>query len=536
MVSLHRNTKLRIMALILMLIMLVPQVIFAESYNASPNKNPAPSSSSRPDKREDDMLVATTAIAVDATTGRQLYGKQEDRKIYPASTTKVLTALLVLENLDLDQEVEVSRNAIVGESSIYLEEGEVITIRDLLHGLLLKSGNDAAVALAEAVAGSVKEFAVMMNERAAELGCVNSNFKNPHGLPNEEHYTTAQDYARIVIEASKHEEFMNIVSTLKYTIHSKRADGSDRDYTISNTNKLLPNSGEEFAYEYMLGGKTGYTDAAQNAFVGVSEKDGMRVVTVVFGSTQEQKWWDTQKLANYAFSVYNPLPAQDIYAANTITVNVENAQNPDDATLTLRLPEEEAARLSFLCSPEEIEDIRLNFSQYASITYRDGAAVTAPVQQGETVATLYFNYPNVPEITLNLTADRMIASVIEETPAAQETQLPVASSGISIVTHDVAQDGWSALYLLVIIPIVLFVILLVWLIVEIKRAKIAKREEERRRRTEEINRKRALREQAHLQSSPLPRSQRGGSAPYSDAPRPANRGSARSHPTNRRSR
>ena len=204
MVSLHRNTKLRIMALILMLIMLVPQVIFAESYNASPNKNPAPYSSSRPDKLEDDMLVATTAIAVDATTGRQLYGKQEDRKIYPASTTKVLTALLVLENLDLDQEVEVSRNAIVGESSIYLEEGEVITIRDLLHGLLLKSGNDAAVALAEAVAGNVKEFAVMMNERAAELGCVNSNFKNPHGLPNEEHYTTAEDYAKLVIEASKH--------------------------------------------------------------------------------------------------------------------------------------------------------------------------------------------------------------------------------------------------------------------------------------------------------------------------------------------
>ena len=130
----------------------------------------------------------------------------------------------------------------------------------------------------------------------------------------------------------------------------------------------------------------------------------------------------------------------------------------------------------------------------------------------------------------------MIASVIEETPAAQETHLPVASSGISIVTHDVAQDGWSALYLLVIIPIVLFVILLVWLIVEIKRAKIAKREEERRRRTEEINRKRALREQAHLQSSPLPRSQRGGSGSFGDTPRPSGRGNVRSHPTNRRSR
>ena len=499
--------------------MLIPTTIFADSFKASPNRDPAEYSSSRPDKLEADMLIATSAIAVDASTGRMLFGKEVDRKIYPASTTKVMTALLALENLDLDKTVTVSRNCLVGESSIYLEEGEQIAVRDLLYGLLLKSGNDAAVALAEAVAGSVSDFAEMMTARAEELGCENSNFKNPHGLTHESHYTTAGDYYKVFLEALKHEEFRTIIGTRNYTIKSRRADGSDREYNITNTNKLLPNSGEEFAYEYMLGGKTGYTDAAQSAFVGLSEKDGMRVVTVVFGSTTEGKWTDTQKLANYAFASYKPLPAQEVYAANAVTVQVENAVDASDASLLLNLSEEEAAKLSFLCSASEIDEIRTNFAQYASISYRDGNAVTAPVQQGDTVATLHFNYPDIEEIELKLTADRMIAGIIEETPAAEQTPPPTVSSGISIVTHDVPQDGWSPLYLLVIIPIVLFVILLVWLIVEIRRAKIYKREEARRRRTEEINRQRAIRAQAHLQNNPLPQSRRTADR-LSDVERP----------------
>jgi len=504
----HKSLKLRITALLLLLMMLIPCVVYADSFRASPNKSPASYSASRPDKLDDDMLIATTAIAVDASTGRVLYGKKIDRQIYPASTTKVLTALLVLENLDLDQTVTVSRNAIVGESSIYLEEGEIISVRDLLYGLMLKSGNDAAAALAEAVAGSVSDFADMMNDRAQELGCKNSNFETPHGLPNDNHYTTAEDFYKVFLAAIEHEEFLEIIGTYKYTIESTRADGSERTYAISNTNKLLPNSGEEYAYKYMVGGKTGYTDAAQSAFVGLSEKDGMRVVTVVFGSTQDGKWTDTQKLADYAFACYEPLPAQDIYAANAVTVQVENAVDPNDASLLLNLPEEEAAKLSFLCSAAEIEDIRLNFAHYASISYKDGTAVTAPVQQGDTVATLHFNYPGVPEVTMKLTADRMIAGIIEETPAVEETPLPIASSGISIITYDVEQGGWSPLYLLVIIPVVLFVILLVWLIVEIRRAKIYKREQERRMRTEKVNRERAMRAQAHLRNDPLPQSRR----------------------------
>lgn len=498
--------KLTILLALTLLLTLLPQVCFAQSYKASPNRDPASYSSSRPDKLSEDMLVATSAVAVDAYTGRVLFSKQPDRKIYPASTTKVMTALLALEHLELDEVVTVSRNCLVGESSIYLEEGEKITVEDLLYGLLLKSGNDAAVALAEAVAGSVSDFAQMMNERAEELGCENSHFENPHGLPNDNHYTTAADYAKVLIAASQHEEFMRIIGTLKYTLHAEKPDGTTRNYSITNTNKLLPDSGEEYAYEYMLGGKTGYTDAAQNAFVGISEKDGMRVVTVVFGSLQEAKWLDTQKLANYAFAVYQPLDLIGICAENPLSVQVENANDPEDAELTLAVSGD--AAVSPLVSDDELADIRENFSQYTSVTYTDGT-VTAPVQQGDIVGQLHFNYEGMDEIVLDLAAERTVASVIAspeptQTLASQST----SDSGVRVITSDVGTGGWSPLYLLVIIPVVLFFILVIWLIVEIRRARVAKREAERRRRTEEVNRRRAQRDAAHMQTSPLPRSQR----------------------------
>lgn len=499
--------KLKIMIALLLMLVMIPQVCLAESYKASPNRSPAEYSSSRPDKLSEDMLVATSAVAVDAYTGRVLFSKKPDRKIYPASTTKVMTALLALEHLDPDQVVTVSRNCLVGESSIYLEEGEKITVRDLLYGLMLKSGNDAAVALAEAVAGSVSDFAQMMNERAEELGCVNSHFENPHGLPNDNHYTTAGDYAKVVMAAMQHEEFMTIIGTQKYTLHTEKTDGTTREYTVSNTNKLLPNSGEEFAYEYMLGGKTGYTDAAQNAFVGISEKEGVRVVTVVFGSTQEYKWWDTRKLANYAFAVYQKLPLDEIYAENAWTVQVENANDPQQAELKLQLAQQDGAVMP-LVSATELADIRENFSQYIDVVYKDGS-VTAPVQQGDIVAELHFQYEGCEEIVLDLAAERTVAAVISaDEPSTTPIPQTTSSSGVTIVTSDLNNEGWSPLYLLVIIPVVLFFILVIWLIVEIRRAKEARREAERRRRTEEVNRRRAQREYAHMQSNPLPRSQR----------------------------
>lgn len=506
MILLKIQKKLTIMLALALLLTLLPQVCFAESYKASPNRDPASYSSSRPDKLNGNMLVATSAVAVDANTGRILFSKEPNRKIFPASTTKVMTALLALEHLDMDEVVTVSKNCLVGESSVHLAEGEKVTVEDLLYGLMLKSGNDAAVALAEAVAGSVADFAQMMNERAEELGCENTHFETPHGLPNDNHYTTAADYAKVMIAASQHEEFMHIIGTLKYTLHAEKPDGTTREYSITNGNKLLPDAGGEFAYEYMLGGKTGYTDAAQNAFVGISEKDGMRVVTVVFGSLQEDKWRDTKRLAEYAFAVYQPLDLQGICAENEFTVQVQNANDPENAELSLVVNDD--AAVAPLVSDAELSEIRSNFSRYTSITYPTGT-VTAPVQQGDIVGQLHFNYEGMDEIVLDLSASRTVASVITSMEPTQ-TARPQSSSGsgVMVITSDVGTGGWSSLYLLVIIPVVLFFILIIWLIVEIRRARAARREAERRRRTEEVNRRRAQRDAAHMQTSPLPRSQR----------------------------
>ena len=498
--------KLTILLALTLLLTLLPQVCFAESYRARPNRDPESYSSSRPDKLNGDMLVATSAVAVDAYTGRVLFSKLPDRKIYPASTTKVMTALLALEHLELDEVVTVSRNCLVEETTVKLCEGEKVTVKDLLYGLLLKSGNDAAIALAEAVAGSVSDFAQMMNERAEELGCENTHFVNPNGLPNDNHYTTAADYAKVMMEAMKYEEFMRIIGTNKYTLHAEKPDGTVREYSFNNSNRLLPDSGDDYSYEYMLGGKTGYTEAAQNAFVGYSEKDGMRVVTVVFGSTQEGKWLDTQRLANYVFAVYNRLDISQLYAENPSSVHVENANDPDNAELSLVISGD--AVVSPLVSDDELADIRENFSQYTSVTYTDGT-VTAPVQQGDIVGQLHFHYEGMEEIVLDLTASRTIAAVIAS-PEPTQTLAPqsTSDSGVRVITSDVGTGGWSPLYLRVIIPVVLFFILVIWLIVELRRARVAKREAERRRRTEEVNRRRAQRDAAHMQTSPLPRSQR----------------------------
>ena len=513
----HRWPKLRALLALLLALTLLPQIALADTdYSASPNKYPDSYDEDDPANLNADMLYATSAVAVDVATGRVLFSKEADRRIYPASTTKVMTAILALENLDLDQVVTVSKNVMVGESTIYLQEGESLTVRDLMYGLLLKSGNDAGVALAEAVAGSVDAFADMMNARAEELGCTNTHFTTPHGLPDPNHYTTAEDYYKVFLEAIQNETFLEIIQTPEYTIHATKPDGTVRNYSFDNGNRMLPGTEDEFSYEYMIGGKTGFTNAAQSAFVSLSEKDGLQVATVVFGSTTEGKWIDTRHLADYVFAAYSALPFSEIYSSHPFTAEVSGAQDPDNATLTLNLANPDDPQIqNFLCTSAEASDIAANFSQYATVTYANDT-LTAPIQEGEVVGQLHFQYEGMDEIVLDLVAANTVAAPITELPSTTPISNSVSDGGVSVVTTDVAIQGWSPLYLLVIIPVVLFFILVVWLIAEIRRARRVKREMERARRTEEVKRRRAQLEYQHLQTNPLPRSQR----PMQQAPRP----------------
>ena len=231
---------------------------------------------------------ATSAILVDADSGRVLYEQNADAKMLIASTTKILTALVAIREGDLSQVVTVKREATLTEgSSMYLKEGEQLTLETLLYGLLLCSGNDAAVAIADAVGGSQAGFVKLMNETARELGMEHSSFANPNGLDDEDHYSTARDMAKLACAAVNNETLMRIASTRTVTIGGR---------TMTNHNKLL---------SYMdgcIGLKTGYTKAAGRTLVSCAERNGQRLVAVTLQDGND--WADHQALYEYGFAAY----------------------------------------------------------------------------------------------------------------------------------------------------------------------------------------------------------------------------------------
>ena len=231
---------------------------------------------------------ATAAILMDAASGRVLYEQNADRKMRIASTTKILTALVAIERGKLSDTVKVSREAAYTEgSAMYLKEGETLTLETLLYGLLLCSGNDAAVAIAQHIGGSVKGFVSMMNEKARELGMDDSSFANPNGLDDESHYSTARDMAKLARAALENEPLVRIASTRSITIGGR---------TMRNHNKLLG------YMDNCLGLKTGYTKAAGRTLVSCAEKNGQRLIAVTLQDGND--WADHQALHEYGFSAY----------------------------------------------------------------------------------------------------------------------------------------------------------------------------------------------------------------------------------------
>lgn len=244
---------------------------------------------------------ARAAILIERNTGTVLLQHNAQEALPMASTTKVMTALMALEYGKLDEVVTVGRNAYgVPGTSIYLSLGEQITLRDLLYGLMLSSGNDAAVAIAEHIGGNTENFCRMMTQRAAELGCMNTVFVNPHGLPVHGHHTTAYDLALIAREAMKHNLFRQIVSTQRASIPW---EGRSYSRILNNKNKLL------VSYEGATGIKTGYTKAAGRCLVFGAQRAGMEVIGVVLNCSD---WFDeAARLMDLGFGQYEMFRALD---------------------------------------------------------------------------------------------------------------------------------------------------------------------------------------------------------------------------------
>jgi len=238
-------------------------------------------------------ISAQNAIMIEANSGEVLYEKHAEEKAYPASITKIMTALLAIENGTLDKKVKVSGNASgIEGSSIYLETGEKIPLRDLIYGLMLRSGNDAAIAISEEIGGNTNNFVIMMNKRARELGAFNTHFANPNGLHNPDHYTTAKDMALIAMAAMKNPEFKKVAGTKTWV--TDRGEGKYNYFY--NKNKVV------YQYNGGTGIKIGYTKAAGRTLVASSEKNGMELICVVMNAPN---WFqDTYKLMDYAYSQY----------------------------------------------------------------------------------------------------------------------------------------------------------------------------------------------------------------------------------------
>ena len=255
-------------------------------YRVTPIKNPRPV---LPDDKLPNV-TAISAIVIEASTGHVIYERNADKKMFPASTTKMMTLVMALEYGKLNEIVTVSKNASGAEgSTVWLEVGEKISLRDLMYGMMLVSGNDAAISIAEHIGGNVKNFSYRMTRRARELGATGTNFTNPNGLPDENHFTTAKDLATLTAYAYTLDGFEEIVST-KEKIFPRVNDDKN---ILRNENRMLE------LYRGGNGVKTGYTDAAGRCLISAANRDGVQLIAVVLDSYYI--WNDSIALLDYGF-------------------------------------------------------------------------------------------------------------------------------------------------------------------------------------------------------------------------------------------
>lgn len=262
-------------------------------------------------------VSAESAIVIEVETGAILYEKNSHDQHYPASITKIMTSLLAIENCPLSDTVHFSKDSVykVEGTQVGITPDEDVPLDECLYGIMLASGNEIAYAVAEHVGGTFEDFVKMMNNRAVELGCTNTHFNNPHGLPDENHYTCAYDMALIARQAYKNDIFRNISGTTYHVIPPTNLFAQERP--ISNHHKMLINS--SYNYAYCTGGKTGYTNAARYNLVTYAEKDGMVLACVIMKDEESAlQYQDTTNLFNYCFDNFHKIKISDTALGNNL--------------------------------------------------------------------------------------------------------------------------------------------------------------------------------------------------------------------------
>lgn len=349
-------------------------------------------------------INSAAGILVEESTGKVLYEKNSHEKMYPASTTKILTALLVLEKGNLSDTVTVSKEAVNslsgGYITPYISIGEELTVEQLLNVLLVPSGNVAGNVLAEYISGSIDEFVDLMNSRAKEIGCTNTHFTNPYGMHDENHYSTAYDLYLIAKEAMKYEDFRTIVAKPTYTLAPTNRYSKD-DRLLYSTNDLIKPSSSNY-YEYALGIKTGFTTPAKACLVAAAQKDNMTLYAVILGADESSsgtsyRYIDSKKLFEYGFNNYLFRTIRSKGSVlKTVEVNgaTQNTKNLDlvlDSTITAFISSDDEytsfvpeITLNELSAPIAKDDV------VGSISYNvDGTIYTANLLAGSDVQKSY---------------------------------------------------------------------------------------------------------------------------------------------------
>lgn len=347
-------------------------------------------------------ISAPNLILGETKTERVLYQRNADERIYPASLTKLMTAILVVENCELDEIVTVSENAVFSVPSGYvnanLQVGEELTVEDLLYVMLIPSANDAANALAEHVGGTIESFSAMMNTRAKELGCTGSNFTNPSGLQEKEHYTTTRDLYLISKEAITKPIIKKIIKTTRYTLpETNKYTNTESKRIFITTNYMIRESLTKYYCDYCIGGKTGYTTEAKNCVVEYAEKDGVELIAIVMGenaSVKGKKFLSAKAMFEYVFKNYeNKQVATKNEKYENIKINNGTKETRDLDVLY----KENVNILKETDSNKKIEK---------SIEYTN---IKAPIQKGTVVGKITYKYDGI-----TYTTELIASSDVEE--------------------------------------------------------------------------------------------------------------------------
>lgn len=356
-------------------------------------------------------LSSEAVLLMETSTGKVVYENNGYEKKYPASTTKIMTAILAIEHCNLNETATASEFAInsvpSGYSTANIQIGETLSVKDLLYALMLQSANESAVILAEHVSGSQEAFANLMNEKAKELGCKNTHFVNPNGIHNENHYTTAYDLALIAQYAMKNQTFRDIVKTTSFTLPATTSYPSE-SRTYANTNNLIiydaRNRPDNYYYKYATGIKTGYTSAAKNCLVASAEKNGIEYISVVLGASityestgsVSHRYVDTISLFDYAFDNFS---FRKLKSANNLikTIKIENGKK-DENSLDLLIASDVNSLVSIDNKSTQIDP---------EITLKEGLA--APIAKGDIVGTISYKVEGI-----NYTTDLIAGNDVEE--------------------------------------------------------------------------------------------------------------------------